>query len=55
MTQNIVVVERNVSECMYRKPSEGWLKHWDFMCLDLFFLQAAYVISYIARNGLQNP
>ncbi len=55
MTQKIVVVERNVSECMYRKPSEGWLKHWDFMCLDLFFLQAAYVISYIARNGLQNP
>ena len=40
---------------MYRKISNSWLKHWDFIVLDLIFLQIAYVFSFAARNGFQNP
>lgn len=40
---------------MYRKISNSWLKHWDFIVLDLFFLQIAYVFSCILRNGFYNP
>lgn len=31
---------------MYRKDSEGWLKHADFIILDMICLQAAYVLAY---------
>lgn len=40
---------------MYQKISNGWLKHWDFILLDLIFLQIAYVIPCIIRNGWRNP
>ena len=40
---------------MYRKMSNSWLKHWDFIVLDLIFLQIAYVFSCVARNGFYNP
>lgn len=40
---------------MYRKISNSWLKHWDFIVLDLIFLQIAYVFSCILRNGFYNP
>lgn len=40
---------------MYRKISNSWLKHWDFMLLDLIFLQLAYAISCMLRNGWVNP
>ena len=40
---------------MYNKISGGWLKHWDFMLLDMIFLQAAYIFSYMVRNGINNP
>ena len=40
---------------MYKKISNSWLKHWDFIALDLLFLQAAYALSYVLRNGLSNP
>ena len=40
---------------MFRKSSEGWLKHWDFMLLDLICLQVAFVVSYIMRHGFVNP
>ena len=40
---------------MYNKISGGWLKHWDFMLLDMIFLQAAYILSYMVRNGINNP
>lgn len=39
---------------MYRKISDSWLKHWDFILLDLIILQAAYVLSCLIWNG-QNP
>lgn len=28
---------------MYRKDSEGWLKHFDFLVLDMLCLQVAFV------------
>lgn len=40
---------------MYRKDSTRWLKHLDFIILDLICAQAAFVLAYIlSRNGL-NP
>lgn len=32
---------------MYRKKSQGWLKHYDFVLLDMLCLQIAFVISYV--------
>ena len=31
---------------MYRKDSAGWIKHVDFIILDLVCLQAAFILSY---------
>lgn len=31
---------------MYRKDSEEWLKHMDFIILDLICLQLSYVLAY---------
>ena len=33
---------------MYQKISNSWLKHWDFILLDLAGLQIAYFFSVIA-------
>ena len=40
---------------MYRRDAKGWLKHLDFMILDLIVLQVAFVLSYVLRHGLVNP
>ena len=40
---------------MYRRDSKGWLKHLDFMILDLLIVQLSFVLSYVLRHGLQNP
>lgn len=40
---------------MYRKIDSTWLKHWDFILLDMVMFQAAYISSYILRMGLLNP
>ncbi len=40
---------------MYKKSLSGWMKHCDFIILDLLCLQVAFVIAYILRNGLRNP
>ena len=36
---------------MYRKNTKGWLKHIDFIILDLVCLQIAFVLAYFIRNG----
>ena len=36
---------------MYRKDSEGWLKHADFMVLDMICLQLAFILAYALRAG----
>ena len=40
---------------MYRQRSSGWMKHWDFIFLDLFSLQLSFVIAFCIRHGLSNP
>ncbi len=41
---------------MYKKKSSGWLKHADFIILDLICIQLSFLIAYWARHGfLQNP
>lgn len=35
---------------MYRRSPKGWLKHFDFMVLDLVCLQAAFLVSYAIRH-----
>lgn len=40
---------------MYSRVSSSWLKHWDFILIDLIMFQAAYVISYVMRMGWENP
>ena len=40
---------------MYSRSDSTWLKHWDFILLDLAVLQVAYMISYMMRMGLESP
>lgn len=40
---------------MYSKIDSTWLKHWDFILLDMVMIQIAYVFSYIIRMGWENP
>lgn len=40
---------------MYRKDSEGWLKHADFIILDMLCLQLAYVLAYAISGYGFNP
>ena len=40
---------------MYRKKAGGWLKHLDFILLDLLCLQAAFMLAYTVRMGPDSP
>lgn len=40
---------------MYKRGSQGWLKHLDFIILDEVVLQIAYIIAYIIRHGWGLP
>ena len=40
---------------MYKKHSKGWLKHSDFVLLDLICMQAAFIIAYLLRHKSGNP
>ena len=35
---------------MYKKHSKGWLKHSDFVLLDLICMQAAFIIAYLLKS-----
>lgn len=39
---------------MYKKNSQGWIKHIDFILLDVIVLQAAFVLAYVIRHGKGN-
>ena len=32
---------------MYKRNADGWLKHWDFIVLDLIVIQIAYVLAIV--------
>ena len=40
---------------MYRKRAGGWLKHLDFIVLDLICLQTAFMLAYAVRMGPASP
>lgn len=40
---------------MYKKNASGWMKHIDFILLDLLCIQLAFYISYVIRQGDWNP
>lgn len=40
---------------MYKKESEGWLKHFDFLLIDLLCFHIAFWGSYVLRHGWGNP
>ncbi|MBQ4536491.1 MAG: sugar transferase [Lachnospiraceae bacterium] len=40
---------------MYKRGAQGWLKHLDFIMLDLVCLQLAFLLAYAARMGSLNP
>lgn len=40
---------------MYSKISNSWLKHWDFILLDMVMIQLAYIFSCVMRSGIHNP
>lgn len=40
---------------MYRQEKSSWLKHFDFMMLDMFCLEFAFLSACIIRNGLEWP
>ena len=40
---------------MYHKKMQGWMKHWDFIVLDLVCLNIAFVVAYMIRHGLSSP
>lgn len=40
---------------MYHKQNDGWIKHVDFIILDLICLQLAFVVAYFVRHGFFNP
>lgn len=48
-------MEGERKKSMYRKDSEGWLKHTDFIILDMICLQLAYVLAYAISGYGFNP
>ncbi len=36
---------------MYKRSSQGWLKHIDFILWDLIILQVSYILGYMIRHG----
>lgn len=40
---------------MYKKNSEGWLKHIDFVLIDMLCLQVAFVFAYAVSGHGVNP
>ena len=39
---------------MYKKGSKGWLKHFDFILLDMICLQIAFLLAYVIFQGVCN-
>ena len=40
---------------MYRKESEGWFKHIDFILIDMICLQVAFYLAYVLKGLGVNP
>ena len=51
MAASYSVIKSEVHQ-VYKRRSQGWLKHLDFILLDLISLHIAFVLAYFARNGM---
>lgn len=40
---------------MYKKNTNRWLKHLDFILLDVLSIEIAYFLIFVIRNGLHDP
>ena len=40
---------------MYKREYEGWMKHMDFILIDMLCLQLAFCLAYVIRNHDINP
>lgn len=40
---------------MYKRESGSWLKHGDFIILDILCIQIALLVAYVFRNGFEFP
>ncbi|SIO19496.1 exopolysaccharide biosynthesis polyprenyl glycosylphosphotransferase [Carnobacterium alterfunditum] len=40
---------------MYKVANSGWLKHFDFMVVDILLLEVAFIIAYKIRFGVSSP
>lgn len=40
---------------MYKKNAQGWMKHLDFILLDMLSMNAAFLLAYFTRMGLNLP
>ena len=40
---------------MYTRKTKSWIKHADFILLDVLCLQVAFVLGYMVRHGLKLP
>lgn len=40
---------------MYHKKTQSWVKHLDFIILDMICLHVAFVLAYLTRHGLSFP
>ena len=40
---------------MYARKTQSWLKHIDFILLDIVCLHIAFILAYMTRHGLSNP
>ena len=40
---------------MNKKHVKGWLKHWDFILIDILCLQLSFIFGYWLVRGLENP
>ena len=36
---------------MYKEKSQDWMKHLDFIVIDLLMLLLAFVLAYLTRYG----
>ena len=40
---------------MYQKSFQSWVKHLDFIMIDLLCLHLSFLAGYFIRNGLESP
>lgn len=49
------IIGKGAKGSMYQKSTKGWLKHLDFILLDVLCLQISYALAYLTRHGFSNP